>query len=336
MTRNQVLILAFLAPLLLLCACEDVSDGLPVLTWDLASDGLGADAGRDVFQRRDVHGDPTPWDPGFDPGQPDGVLPDWGTGDATGSDPGAADGEQSDAGPEDGITMDTSLVDVSHDASPTDAAHDARPDALPDGVVVADSPADVDATALSCSEILECASDCGYALPCVQQCIQKGDAQTQAIAQALLSCTLDACSQFLEDEMALQNCVIQYCSEEGLNCLNDSCQPSCGGKECGPDGCGNTCGTCVQGMVCDQGRCTAGQALSCAEIADCVLTICDGSDINCVTNCQAQGSAPAQEAFQDLLACILPYCSQVFQDVDQLMACVELNCATVYDACVAN
>ncbi|MBM4395286.1 MAG: hypothetical protein FJ087_06305 [Deltaproteobacteria bacterium] len=33
----------------------------------------------------------------------------------------------------------------------------------------------------------------------------------------------------------------------------DACVPKCGGKECGPDGCGRTCGDCVG--TCQEGVC---------------------------------------------------------------------------------
>ncbi len=34
-----------------------------------------------------------------------------------------------------------------------------------------------------------------------------------------------------------------------------ACEPMCAGKQCGPDGCGGTCGTCDPGTVCKQGGC---------------------------------------------------------------------------------
>lgn len=35
----------------------------------------------------------------------------------------------------------------------------------------------------------------------------------------------------------------------------DLCQPACSGKQCGPDGCGGTCGTCVSFETCLDGLC---------------------------------------------------------------------------------
>lgn len=36
------------------------------------------------------------------------------------------------------------------------------------------------------------------------------------------------------------------------------CYPNCSGKECGPDGCGGSCGTCTGGKTCNNGQCVGG------------------------------------------------------------------------------
>ncbi len=58
--------------------------------------------------------------------------------------------------------------------------------------------------------------------------------------------------------------------EYPLSCddVTNPCSPSCGGKECGPDGCGGQCGSCVGGELCDD----AGQ---------CVTPVCE-------PNCQGK------------------------------------------------
>jgi hypothetical protein len=38
-----------------------------------------------------------------------------------------------------------------------------------------------------------------------------------------------------------------------------ACVPNCAGKNCGPDGCGNSCGECVGGQACTGGACTCQQ-----------------------------------------------------------------------------
>ena len=46
----------------------------------------------------------------------------------------------------------------------------------------------------------------------------------------------------------------------GMVCAtSDACQPQCGGKYCGPDGCGGSCGSCPSGQTCSAaGICTGG------------------------------------------------------------------------------
>ncbi len=71
-----------------------------------------------------------------------------------------------------------------------------------------------------------------------------------------------------------------------------ACTPSCGGKQCGSDGCGGTCGTCKPGSSCDvaSGRCVAGCKPSCG-IRTCGPDGCGGSCGECPTTsfCSALG-----------------------------------------------
>ena len=48
------------------------------------------------------------------------------------------------------------------------------------------------------------------------------------------------------------------------------CEPECGAKQCGPDGCGGVCGTCTDGFVCDWGQCV--------EVEPCGNGICDPAE----------------------------------------------------------
>jgi len=64
------------------------------------------------------------------------------------------------------------------------------------------------------------------------------------------------------------------------------CTPSCAGSECGPDGCGGTCGTCDPGITCQLGRCSATErplpmlhnhsGASSARVRELVLEAIDG------------------------------------------------------------
>jgi len=78
------------------------------------------------------------------------------------------------------------------------------------------------------------------------------------------------------------------------------CTPSCGGKECGPDGCGGTCAPgCGAGEACDEltGKCvtcecSAGE-LSCLGDASILVceNNCDWTEYDCLTGCQESGYA---------------------------------------------
>ncbi len=72
----------------------------------------------------------------------------------------------------------------------------------------------------------------------------------------------------------------EMCVDE---CMNDcggcgSCTPNCEGQECGPDGCGGSCGSCPQGMGCVAGTCQC--VPSCAGKA-CGPDGCGGSCGTC-------------------------------------------------------
>lgn len=58
------------------------------------------------------------------------------------------------------------------------------------------------------------------------------------------------------------------------------CQPQCGGRRCGSDGCGGTCGSCDQGFKCDNGTCVAGCTPNCGGKV-CGSDGCGGSCGSC-------------------------------------------------------
>lgn len=89
-----------------------------------------------------------------------------------------------------------------------------------------------------------------------------------------------------------------------------ACTPDCAGKQCGPDGCGATCGTCPDnGSNCDaQGQCVmptppppppAGGA--CTNAAD--QAIIDSKDLNAIAKdcgiAQFVGGPPAAQCIKD-------------------------------------
>ena len=89
-------------------------------------------------------------------------------------------------------------------------------------------------------------------------------------------CTADAC-------LKTQGCVHSPvangtpCGLQGWYCQSSictHCNPACGGKECGSDGCNGSCGTCGAGETCTaQGQCIS-SCVGCAPWQSCVNGVC--------------------------------------------------------------
>jgi len=80
------------------------------------------------------------------------------------------------------------------------------------------------------------------------------------------------------------------CNASGL-CEVGTCVPSCAGKQCGSDGCGGTCGTCPADQTCVDGACTGGGGCGADPSATC-LNACGGAgsgDCWCDDSCKDFG-----------------------------------------------
>jgi len=116
---------------------------------------------------------------------------------------------------------------------------------------------------------------------------------------------------------ACEECVFamdSYCKDSAWDSIcvgecNDSCNgncpcfPDCAGKECGDDGCGGSCGECVEGSVCFDGFCCVpnctgkicgsdGCGGSCGECAEGLICSPDGTactePVGCKDMCGGQ------------------------------------------------
>ncbi len=71
----------------------------------------------------------------------------------------------------------------------------------------------------------------------------------------------------------------QFCTSQGV--CQGMCQPSCSGKQCGPDGCSGQCGSCGFGMFCNSsGLCVTECNKSCSG-KECGDDGCGGSCGDC-------------------------------------------------------
>ena len=135
----------------------------------------------------------------------------------------------------------------------------------------------VDCSALICDDGDPCTGDfCDPAIGCVflpnpNVACDDGDPCTE----------FDKCQLDQTCKGAPKNCGSGYVCQNG-ECV---CVPSCQGKECGTDGCGGSCGVCVEpGKGCKDGKCMC--------IPDCNCRACgpDGCGGTCGDGCLANES----------------------------------------------
>ncbi len=56
-----------------------------------------------------------------------------------------------------------------------------------------------------------------------------------------------------------------------------TCTPSCSGKECGNDGCGGSCGSCLSGEICQDGACRNTDDINCITSDKVLVELSEGS-----------------------------------------------------------
>ncbi|MFH1529505.1 MAG: hypothetical protein ABIK09_02095 [Pseudomonadota bacterium] len=100
------------------------------------------------------------------------------------------------------------------------------------------------------------------------------------------------------------------------------CVPQCGGAECGPDGCGGTCGSCSSGDVCDAGECVS-------ECGVCMETECAyeasacNSNWECPSLMQCLSGCGSDSCME---SCIYSYYGGA-DDLIDLLECVDAECS---------
>jgi len=80
----------------------------------------------------------------------------------------------------------------------------------------------------------------------------------------------DACGDFTEE---VETCVNGWKCVDA-ECVKNECEPDCGGKECGIDGCGGSCGSCPGDQTCQSGQCSGGSPADCGSVE-----LCDTGDV---------------------------------------------------------
>ena len=200
----------------------------------------------------------------------------------------------------------------------------------------------------------------GCADPDIEQCVCANnpiccfffwDESCTQMAQDCGSCDGDCCqaneSPGCEDPDVMQcvcaqvpECCVKpwesYCvsAVEKLGCGKCGCVPNCNGKECGNDGCGGSCGQCPAGQECTvNGTCTGGQQLSCSEVLSCAVGC--GGDMQCMWQCNSNGTPEAQQLFLGLMSCVVETCG-VNPSTQCLIQSFMFGCSQEYQACQAD
>lgn len=115
-------------------------------------------------------------------------------------------------------------------------------------------------------------------------------------------------------------------------CAVKTCVPACSGKNCGSDGCGGDCGTCIGGMVCNSGKCeNPEEEIDLSEEEKCTPKTCSGLKKSCGSysdGCGKQlscGSCSGGEVCQDgkcVSTCKPKSCSEM-----------KMSCGSYSDGC---
>ncbi len=121
----------------------------------------------------------------------------------------------------------------------------------------------------------------------------------------------------------------------GSTCQEGTCQggctPNCSGKQCGPDGCGGSCGNCPEGQSCNNGVCQGSSGTGCANISMCAVACNFGE--SCLTDCWNKGDPQAKQLFQNLLTCVGEACGGWITE-QCLWNAIQGGCKAAYDACM--
>ena len=101
-------------------------------------------------------------------------------------------------------------------------------------------------------------------------------------------CTVNACGYCGPAPQEVCNGKDDDCNGQTDELPECACQPNCGGKQCGDDGCDGSCGTCSPGQECEQGICKGVCTPDCYG-KECGSDGCSGSCGSCGPNETCQG-----------------------------------------------
>jgi hypothetical protein len=189
----------------------------------------------------------------------------------------------------------------------------------------------------TCADIVICGAGCSVAdEPCFVQCVVQGTVESVALFGELVACVQKVCGEGTPIHPQAP-CSLEAmqgpCADIAEVCQTQpGCVPSCGGKECGPDGCGGTCGGCPQGMSCTGAGVCGGGAMGCYDMLVC-MSDC-GTD-ECAYACYDASSPAAQSIYAELVDCLFAACGDAGEPECYEQA-VMGECGAVYELCLSD
>ncbi|MDP2926130.1 MAG: LamG-like jellyroll fold domain-containing protein [Nanoarchaeota archaeon] len=122
-----------------------------------------------------------------------------------------------------------------------------------------------------------------------------------------------------------ENCDGGECAPE------ESCTPNCSGKQCGDDGCGESCGDCPADQTCEGGQCVLTE-IPCKNNFDCNLgESCDNGE--CEPSCTNNENCNTGEICKNGV-CMIP-CTNNAQ-CQEIEECVDGVCEKIEGKCSSN
>ncbi len=109
----------------------------------------------------------------------------------------------------------------------------------------------------SCTDIYKCMLGCSHhddPNACAGECWAVTDPEAMDRYKRLYECLIEVCGQEIPDERCAEKAVTGPCRREMARCVGE-CEPTCWGpdgerRQCGPDGCGGSCGACPPDHTC--------------------------------------------------------------------------------------
>lgn len=205
----------------------------------------------------------------------------------------------------------------------------------------------------SCGEALDCAISCAGNPVCIDQCGAAIPAEARERFFPLVDCVSTLCPTL--DMNCVFQAANQQCAPAYYYCLG--CNTACGGRECGNNDCGGSCGTCAgnefcnkfgacEEFACGDGKCDDFLGESCdtcpgdcgqcppGECIDILLCAQTCPDLSCMMQCQSTGTPQAQAKWQALFNCVLSACSLNASE-ECFMLVIQGTCAAQYQGCIS-